>query len=55
MIQRDDKKLVAVRLRGLLDLFLQRDDNDTDSDDDDEGSAADFLGAAGISLSDPSE
>lgn len=56
MIRTDDKKHVAKRLRGLIDVYLQRDNAENDSGEEDEvqDSAADCLKAEGISLFGPS-
>jgi hypothetical protein len=55
MIRTDDKRLVAKRLRGLIDVYLQRDNEESDSGEEDEiqESAADCLKAAGITLFGP--
>lgn len=55
MIRTDDKKLVAGRLRSLIELYLERDDPEggDESWDEDEDTAADCLKAAGISLFPP--
>jgi hypothetical protein len=59
MIRTDGKNLVVRHWRGLIEVFLQRDDNEDEEDydrgdEDERVSPANSLRGAGISLFDPS-